>query len=106
MSTFHDDGVSNPSDNPSFEEVLELSRKRREFLKGSLAVATATLVGVPLLAARSQAQAQSLAPNYSVTPRVSFVPVPVSDADALVVPPGYRADVLIAWGDPISDVSR
>ncbi len=106
MSTFHDDGVSNFSENPSFDEVLELSRKRREFLKGSLAAATATLVGIPLLAARSQAQAQSLSPNYSVTPRVSFAPVPVSDADALVVPQGYSANVLIAWGDPISDVSR
>ncbi len=106
MSTFHDDGISNPTDNPSFDDILELSRKRREFLKGSLAAATATLIGVPLLSARSQAQAQSLSPTYSVTPGVGFAPVPVSDADTLVVPQGYRAEVLIAWGDPLSDVSR
>ena len=106
MSTFHDDGISNPTDNPRFDEILELSRKRREFLKGSLAVTTATLIGVPLLSTPAHAQAQSLSRTYSSTPRVDFVPVPVSDGDGLVVPQGYRADVLIAWGDPLSDESR
>ncbi|MFO1495736.1 MAG: PhoX family phosphatase [Lysobacterales bacterium] len=102
MSTFHDDGVSNDSTNLSFAEVLEHSQRRREFLKGSLAAASATLAGVPLLAARSTAQAQT----YTATPGLGFRPVPVSDADTLVVPEGYRADVLIAWGDPINDPTR
>ncbi|MBN8506842.1 MAG: PhoX family phosphatase [Burkholderiales bacterium] len=98
MSTFHDDGISNPGDNPSFDEVLARAR-RREFLRGSLAAGVA-LAGVPLLSSRSLAQ--TISPAYTRTPRVGFEPVPVSEADALVVPRGYRAEVLIAWGDPIT----
>lgn len=97
MSTFHDDGVSNPGANPSFEQILEHARQRRDFLRGS--VSLAALAGMPLLAARSLAQ--SAGPAHSVSPRVGFEPLPVSDADALLVPRGYRAEVLIAWGDPI-----
>ena len=41
--------------------------------------------------------------NPPGTPLLGFESVAVSDADAVVVPPGYRADVLIAWGDPVSD---
>ncbi len=99
MSTFHDDGMSNHSNNMSFHDVLELNQKRRELLKGGVAAATATVVGVPLLTARSNVEAQT----FTSTPGIGFKPVPATDADTLVVPEGYRADVLIAWGDPISD---
>ena len=34
---------------------------------------------------------------------LGFTGVPVSTADTLVVPPGYLAEILYAWGDPISD---
>lgn len=102
MTTFHDDGISNFSGNLQFDEVLAASQRRREFLKGTLAAATATVVGLPLLSARSYAQT----PAYSVTPRVGFEPIPASEADSLIVPEGYRAEVLMAWGDPLSDVSR
>src|SRR5262245_34409277 len=33
----------------------------------------------------------------------SFPGVPVSKEDTVVVPPGYTAEVLYAWGDPIAD---
>lgn len=35
--------------------------------------------------------------------RLGFAPVPVSHEDAVRVPDGYRAQVLIRWGDPIGD---
>ena len=34
--------------------------------------------------------------------RLGFEAVPVSRADAVVVPPGYEARVIYAWGDPVS----
>jgi secreted PhoX family phosphatase len=34
-------------------------------------------------------------------PRLGFTAVPVSSEDRLVVPPGYRADVIYRWGDPV-----
>lgn len=34
---------------------------------------------------------------------LGFQGIPVSDADTIVVPPGYKAEVLISWGDPVSN---
>ena len=36
-------------------------------------------------------------------PMLRFKSVPVSTADEVVVPNGYTAEVLIAWGDPLSN---
>ena len=36
-------------------------------------------------------------------PLLGFPGVAVSTADTVVVPEGYTAEVLVAWGDPISD---
>ena len=49
----------------------------------------------------------ALAPRYALAQRadpvrdLGFETVAPSNADAVVVPPGYRADVLIRWGDPL-----
>ena len=49
----------------------------------------------------------ALAPRYALAQRadplrdLGFESVAPSNADAVVVPPGYRADVLIRWGDPL-----
>ena len=37
------------------------------------------------------------------TPLLGFAGIEPSTADTVVVPPGYTASVLIAWGDPVSD---
>src|SRR5262245_18511700 len=34
-------------------------------------------------------------------PLLGFQGIPVSAADTVVVPSGYTAEVLIAWGDPV-----
>ena len=36
-------------------------------------------------------------------PLLGFQGIAVSAADTVVVPPGYTAEVLIAWGDPVSN---
>uniref|UniRef100_A0ACD5GTI8 Alkaline phosphatase PhoX n=1 Tax=Desertifilum tharense IPPAS B-1220 TaxID=1781255 RepID=A0ACD5GTI8_9CYAN len=33
---------------------------------------------------------------------MGFNPIPVSEADTIVVPEGYSAQVLIPWGEPIT----
>ncbi|HSE02650.1 MAG TPA: alkaline phosphatase PhoX, partial [Methylomirabilota bacterium] len=73
---------------PSFDDVLRARLSRRRLLAGGLATA-----GLGLLGPAAVAQG----------PLLGFTGVPASSADALVVPPGYLAQVLYAWGDPISD---
>ena len=89
-----DDALSNPSSNPSFEAVLAARYSRRQVLAGGLVAAGAALLGTGGLRPGPARAASGL---------LGFPGVPVSTADAVVVPPGYSADVLYAWGDPIGD---
>jgi secreted PhoX family phosphatase len=94
-----DDIVSNNSSNRTFQEVVEARVSRRGFLGGGLAAAaTLTLGGVSALLKAVPASA-----NTNGGPLLGFQGIPVSDADTVVVPPGYTARVLIAWGDPVSN---
>ena len=61
---------------------------RRNVLKAGLAGMIAAL---PACATRSAGSG----------PLLGFTAIPPSSADRLVVPPGYRAQVLFGWGDPI-----
>jgi secreted PhoX family phosphatase len=95
MNAFDDDGISNTSDNPTFDAVASRSRRRFLALAGGMASlsAFASMPGCSALgASRSTAGG---------TPAIGFTRVPVSADDKLVVPPGYRAQVLYRWGDPI-----
>jgi secreted PhoX family phosphatase len=93
-----DDPVSNASNNPHFADIIEARLARRSFLGGGLAVgASASLGGVAALLSAVPAHAAA------ADPLLGFQGVAVSSADAVVVPPGYTAKVLIAWGDPVSD---
>ena len=94
-----EDIVSNRSNNPSFEEIIEARLSRRGFLGGSLAAtATIALGGVSALLKAVPAAAQK-----NGEPLLGFQSIPISTADSVVVPDGYTAEVLIAWGDPVSD---
>lgn len=92
MGFTDDDEVSNCSINAALNEVVEARASRRTLLKGGLGVAAATLFGGLEPLARSAAAAGLL----------GFEAVPVSQEDAVSVPRGYSADVLYAWGDPVS----
>lgn len=93
-----DDESSNPSNNRTFESVLQAHLSRRSVLAGGLGAAAAAFLGGPGNSLLRDAQPASAARFTSW-----FTPVPVSSGDGVAVPPGYKAEVLYAWGDPISD---
>lgn len=98
MAKIDDDEVSNSSGNQTFQEVVQARLSRRGFLGGGLAAAaTISLGGLDALLQSVPAEAQSKGPL------LGFQAIPVSTADTVVVPPGYTARVLIAWGDPVSN---
>src|SRR5688572_5972584 len=83
---------SNRSANPSIHEVSDPAR--RVVLRGGLAaLASSVLPGVLAGCAAS-------APAVS-GPLFSFKGIPAASNDAIVVPEGYVADVIAAWGEPI-----
>jgi hypothetical protein len=90
----------------TFQEVLAARLSRRSFLKGGVA---ATLsAGVPILTgaqlAGCAAEVASGGPSASVMPSsnaLRFAPLPPSSDDALRIAPGYSAQVLYRWGDPV-----
>jgi secreted PhoX family phosphatase len=97
----HDDDecISNTSANQTFEEVAAARLSRRGLLGGGLAVGAASaLGGIGTLLNSIPAAARG-----RNRPLLGFQGVAESTADAVVVPQGYTAKVLIAWGDPVSN---
>ena len=73
---------------PSLEEIVARSG-RRTLLKGALAASVGALFGATGCA------------SLGGRPLPGFAGIAASDADAVRVPEGYEARVLVAWGDPI-----
>ncbi|MFU8764002.1 MAG: PhoX family protein [Haliea sp.] len=88
-----------PLPQPGFDAVVSARYARRDILRGGLGLALASIFGgaMPALA---------LAPaGTPASPRsglLGFEPVPVSRVDTAVVPPGYRIQALLPWGEPIT----
>lgn len=81
-----------------FDAILARRLSRREVLQGGAGAAGLTLVsGLGLVACGGNAAA---IPGQS-TPALGFTAVGKGLADRVVVPAGYRAEVLYAVGDPI-----
>ncbi len=91
-----DEIESNISSNPHFSEVLAINQKRRQLLQGGFSVAAMTLLAGTAGCARTMIKP-------GAAPVLGFQAVPVSMEDTLRVPPGYSAQLLYGWGDPISD---
>jgi secreted PhoX family phosphatase len=90
-----DTTISNASANPTFTDILEARLSRRQLLKASIAGLFAAGGGASL----SGCATDGAPPPDTGGPLLGFAGVPVSKADAISVPPGYRARVLYAWGD-------
>ncbi|MGM0987591.1 MAG: PhoX family protein [Pseudomonadota bacterium] len=95
-----DHRVLNPGTNEPFTSVLERHVSRRSVMRGGLGLAAASMLGFA-------SAAQSLAANGMRKSPLSlaFESVAGSRTDAVVVPPGYTAQVLVPWGTPLNDVA-
>lgn len=103
ISFAHGEEDSNRSANPTFDAVLDARLSRRNMLRGSLGGALTAAFGSLSLAACGGGD-DDPAPTAPVTPTetlLGFTAVAKSIADAVAVPTGYAASVLIAVGDPL-----
>ncbi len=95
MDLSHDDPVEdigrNPSANPAFGEIVALRLSRRAALR---ALASTAVAGV----LAPQAARESAARTAS---SLTFTEVSAQPSTTHAVAPGYRADILIRWGDPV-----
>jgi uncharacterized protein len=82
---------SNRSSNPSIHELSDPAR--RAWVKGGAAMLAGAALG-PLAAGCAAA-------SKSGAPLLGFKGIPTSTADTVVVPEGYAATVIAAWGEPI-----
>ncbi len=97
-----DDVSHNPTNNDSFEQVLNRARMgRRGFLKGSSSLAAASMLGTGLAFLMDTVKQDGQVAAAATDIRLSFAPVAKSIADTLMVPAGYTARVLLATGDPL-----
>jgi secreted PhoX family phosphatase len=104
----HDDLVTNTSNNPEMSAIIA----RRAVLKGGAGLAAASLFGAlagcgdsenPLTVSTATAASSSTA-GYTAPTRATalgFSAVAKSVSDAISLPPGYYATVLLRLGDPI-----
>jgi uncharacterized protein len=91
-----DEPQCNTSGNRNFYEVMDAHVQRRSFLMGGLAAISTGLFGAGLSARGALAQ------STATGGLLGFTPVPVSVEDTVVVPEGYKVQVLGAWGEPIT----
>ena len=103
-----DDISVNPSNNRHFSDVADTAVSRRSILGGSAGVAALGLMGTGVASVLAACSPEPGEPGTTTSTTVAtpallgFAGVPVSAADTVVVPDGYTASVLIAWGDPVS----
>jgi secreted PhoX family phosphatase len=91
-----DEPPCNTSANPTMYKIVEARASRRSFLMGGLAAVATGIFGSSLNTLMgSTALAQTAASRFN------FKPVPVSKEDTVVVPEGYKVQILGPWGEPI-----
>ena len=87
---------SNRSTNPSIHDVSDPAR--RTVLRGGLGIAASALYAPLVAGCGATAPRESAKP---VLPVIGFKGVPAVATDTLVVPEGYVASVIAAWGEPV-----
>ena len=75
---------------------------RRTVVQGAAAASAASAASLlGFLGCDKAAPPPARPGDATAAPGLGFTPVPTSRADAVVVPRGYRQQVLSAWGDPV-----
>jgi uncharacterized protein len=101
-----DDASSNRSGNRPFREILDVRLSRRDMVRGGTVLAAAGFLGMAGGLA-NQAEAASNQPPTGAPSGsghgslLGFTPIAPNQLDAITVPDGYFAEVLIPWGTPI-----
>ena len=86
------DEVINPrAEETDFDRVVDAALSRRGFLGGVLAMGSFAALGGALVPQAARA----------MTSRFAYDAIATSTADAISVPAGYKADVVVRWGDPL-----
>lgn len=103
---------SNPSANGYFGDIVAANISRRRLLQGGLGAA-AFLGGLPGIGLVAEAKAAPIAPRpdfggigFDGIPANSLVNFPGGLVDDVALPPGYKHEILLAWGDPIGVVGQ
>jgi secreted PhoX family phosphatase len=91
----HDDIPRSPADGETIGDIILRRYSRREIMRGTLGVAAAASLFGPAAFAAGNAGAET-APD-----RFDFTEIEAGIDDTHHVAPGYRAQVLLRWGDPL-----
>lgn len=91
----HDDTPLSPPDRDAIGDIIARRYSRREMMRGTLGVAAAAALFGPTLLAGRKAEAVG-APD-----RFDFAEVEAGVDETHHVAEGYRADILLRWGDPL-----
>jgi secreted PhoX family phosphatase len=75
-----------------FTQMVDAQLSRRRFIQGSGAASAGLFLAASPVAS-------AIASSHS--PLLNFEPIAASTADTFAVPKGYKAEPLLAWGDPI-----
>lgn len=111
-STLHPDGKLNPHDsvtndsaNANILDLIEQRKiSRRSFLQGSLGATAMAVLGTGVVDGMTNYAKAAPAPlggiGFSALPPNLFMS---AADDAVTVPPGYTARILVAWGDSLTN---
>ncbi|WP_420587063.1 PhoX family protein [Ruegeria sp.] len=87
----YDELVNPRPEECDFDRVVESALSRRGFMGGVLAMGSFAALGGSILPTGVKAAAN----------RFAFDAIPISTEDDLIVPAGYKADIVVRWGDPL-----
>ena len=91
-------GETAPEPENSIGNIIERHLKRRSLLKGAAAAAPLFVIGGSGEQADAR-EADSFGRNR--VDGLGFTPIEGDTTDSITVPDGYKADVVLRWGDPV-----